>query len=461
MSNCYVYLPENLDIDSMLAKNPPTFKYNSDDITFLASLPLEISGSKKQYWKNSTYVPINSDLIQTYVHDYKPYFNYLLEHKVFETDNHYIRNEKSIGYKYSSTYNSFARKVSLNSYKYQKKIKRNKTLHFSNEIKLPRLKEWFNSNLRIDSNAAMEFLKKQYYSDSKNGFANAMSKYNANMINIDKLFNNHYHFKVDNNIQRLHTNITNLYSPLRNFITYGDLKLVNIDIKNSQPYLSSLLMESEFYDISKKSENYLNLNEIYQYTPPSKFPTLTHSSINNIITYIMSEEYSETRTVKGFSEYKRVVKKGKIYEWIQNEYFIRTGIKIVNRQQLKEIIFIVLFTDNRFIGQKEAFAKRIFKTIFPSTYKLFSLLKKKDKTVLPRLLQTIESYIILNKIVPRIGIERPDMPIFTIHDSIVCPVGNEVYVKAVMQEEFTKMIGYPPKFGFDYWDPSNAKIKKQ
>ena len=54
--------------------------------------------------------------------------------------------------------------------------------------------------------------------------------------------------------------------------------------------------------------------------------------------------------------------------------------------------------------------------------------------------------------------ERPNLPIFTIHDSIVTTVGNEAYVQSVLKEELTKAIGWPPQVALDYWHPSNMKF---
>ena len=51
------------------------------------------------------------------------------------------------------------------------------------------------------------------------------------------------------------------------------------------------------------------------------------------------------------------------------------------------------------------------------------------------------------------------MPIFTIHDSIVCPVGNEEYVSNVMKEEMQINLGMNPKVSFEYWRPNNLDNK--
>jgi hypothetical protein len=62
--------------------------------------------------------------------------------------------------------------------------------------------------------------------------------------------------------------------------------------------------------------------------------------------------------------------------------------------------------------------------------------------------------------VPRIASERPDLPIFTIHDSIVTTVGNEEYIEQVMREEIVRLTGLNPKFGIEYWSPKSLYLEE-
>ena len=117
------------------------------------------------------------------------------------------------------------------------------------------------------------------------------------------------------------------------------------------------------------------------------------------------------------------------------------------------MIFTVLFSDNRFIGQTEADSKMAFKTHFPDVYKVFSLIKKKDKTILARILQMIESDIIINRVSKRISREKPEIPIFTIHDSVATIIGYEDYVAKIITEEVKNFTDLDVKLGYEYWKP--------
>jgi hypothetical protein len=159
------------------------------------------------------------------------------------------------------------------------------------------------------------------------------------------------------------------------------------------------------------------------------------------------------------AKFESFVTKGKFYEELAAAIKEETGIEIIDRKDLKAVVFLVLFTDNRFLGQKKAEPKRIFKQLFPSMYELFKAIKKKNSTLLPRILQSVESHLMLKVIAKRISKERPELPIFTIHDSIATTVGNEEYVQRVIREELTKYIGHPPSLSVEYWTPENMVHK--
>jgi hypothetical protein len=97
----------------------------------------------------------------------------------------------------------------------------------------------------------------------------------------------------------------------------------------------------------------------------------------------------------------------------------------------------------------------MFKEMFPYVYEVFRQIKSKDKSLLPRLLQSIESYLMINVIAKRISIEYPDAPIFTIHDSISTTAEYVDIVEAIMTEELTKAIGHTPKLEPEVWCKSN------
>lgn len=182
----------------------------------------------------------------------------------------------------------------------------------------------------------------------------------------------------------------------------------------------------------------------------------TRTDINS---YFMCLKRVKMPINKDVAKFVGFVTKGRFYEELAEAIKEETGEEIVDRKTLKAVVFLVLFTDNRFLGQEKAEPKRIFKKLFPNMYDLFAATKKKDSTLLPRILQSVESHLMLNIIAKRISRERPDLPIFTIHDSIATTVGNEDYVQKVIRQELTRYIGHQPSLSVEYWKPENMVHK--
>ena len=277
------------------------------------------------------------------------------------------------------------------------------------------------------------------------------------MLNIERIAEADFKLSVDTNVFRLHSTISNLRSEIRNCITWNGQQLVSIDIKNSQPYLSTVLLKPSFWCGGAQNlyfNNIFSINSISQ-----SLPRIIFQSEERVGSFIMLSRSAATQTGGDVQRYSTLVQQGGFYEYFQEQIGKELGIGYSDRRKVKAAVFQVLFTDNRFLAQKEARPKRLFKELFPMVYTLFSRIKQSDKTHLPRLLQRIESYLMLQVIAKRISRERPQLPIFTIHDSIITTAGNEEYVQSVLLEEMAKAIGFPPKLSVEYWHPANLKFR--
>jgi len=58
----------------------------------------------------------------------------------------------------------------------------------------------------------------------------------------------------------------------------------------------------------------------------------------------------------------------------------------------------------------------------------------------------------------RITKEKPRLPIFTIHDSVVTTVGHQEYVEAIIKEELEKATGILSSCKIEYWKPENLEF---
>lgn len=461
------FIPSNLDLENFLKDNPPRFNYHIDKFRYIISLITEIPAFNKDLLENYAYVPINAAELQRRIHNYKKYLDYLVDNGIFETDNHYVVGEECKGFRFTKQFRTLVKPEPITMYTLVKNIESKTKFEISMDKKYAHLRKWFNDKLQIDYEGAMKYLQDQYEHNEKTGMENALLKFNANSVSAYRLKEHDYIFTVDNNVGRLHTNLTILKSEIRNFLTYDGKPMVSVDYANSQPLLGSVLLDENFYTVELPSSTPINpkppLFNIYKVVkPPSLFlPLSSPSSLKTIHSYIMIVKSRETYTGIGFKPYIASVSAGKLYAYIQEQVKIQTGLDITDKKELKAVVFTVLFTDNRFIGQPEAEPKRIFRNLFPDVYEVFAMIKKGDSTILPRLLQTIESKLMLDNVAKRIAKERPKMTIYTIHDSIACTVGNEDYVARVMKEEMQKAIGVTPTVKFEYWKPENVVSKSE
>lgn len=194
---------------------------------------------------------------------------------------------------------------------------------------------------------------------------------------------------VDKTGNRLHNNLTNLYSPLRKHLSYKGEKLVQGDIRNSQLIFLYLLMRECSID---------------------------------------DEELNKFRDVVcdyGFYEFFAEKMRVNLTEELRKEFKINIFEKLLfgsNKSELSE-------------------TEEIFKKEFPSIFYVIRSIKTDNYKELSIMLQRKESQFIFS------CVRRLDktIPLFTIHDSIVTTVGNEQKVSNALMLEFYTNFGIKPK----------------
>jgi hypothetical protein len=493
------YIPENLNVDELIKEFPPFFKMDRDKLLHIISLLNEIPAiDHSQYEKEDGWIPIHSTLVQKVgIRDFPKYKDWLIEVGILETDGRYIPNEKATYYRFKEKYRRPIKIESISKKTLLKAISKKSNNEMISQKSYPHLFKWFDG-LQIDVDAAEDFLWQKYKLDKKQGILHSREKLNAGIINVDKIASGQIHFSVDQSAGRLHHNLSNMQSSLRNFMTYKGLPLVSIDIRNSQPAMCTAILQPKFWGLltDEETTNSVDRSNSYQETKGEKnfekirdlegntsenfkkigvfegqsivfndFPSKFQQSIPNTTSPIMLAELHKTLAEPDVQKFIEVVSAGQLYEYMEEQIHehnrsVSGEIKEYTRKDIKVIIFTVLFTDNRFIGQQSATPKRIFKSIFPNVYKILAMIKKTDKTMLAILLQKLESMVVLDRITKRIAKERPKLPIYTIHDSITTTVGNEEYVQNVMKEEIQKAIGIVPALSIEFWAPLQiAKTK--
>jgi hypothetical protein len=452
------YLPKNLDLESVLKRHSPDFKFKIEYFKYLLTLISTIPANNKHLKLFNGFTPISSALLKNKIPSYNEYYKYLEEHNLIEIDRKYYQKERSMGYKFTDKYQTELLNENITLRTVRKYINKNTHQPILGKKQYKHLFKWYNNDLRIDSNQARKYNNTIYQYKStgiipldkdREGFnKDPLIQYNCAEINIDKIENLDFNPHLDSTSHRFHSTITSLKSELRNFITYDNKQVTTIDLKNSQPYFSTSILRPEFWTQSSTGVNIydINSNETKKY----------YLNQLQLSSPLMWEEFNKTQYQQGFQRYINAVESG-FYEYMQNVLSQDLGEEYNSRQKVKETMFLVLYSKPGGLEHPRNAPKKAFANHFPEVYEYFSYLKKESYNMLARLLQSIESYCFLKVITKRIGAERPDLFQLTIHDNIATLSGNDDYVEEVMTKELIRLVGIRPSIHRDIWHPNNLQ----
>ncbi|RAJ04076.1 hypothetical protein LX64_02953 [Chitinophaga skermanii] len=418
-------IPENLDLDEIIKNNPIVdFKsFNREKLLYVLHLLADIPSNNKDLANEEGYVPINAEILKQWINKgYSRYLKYLIDAGIIETDNQFVVGLKSRGYRFCPVYQQPLKSIPVtNSILLKKMAKRNQSIsaeltidELPNGIDLPAIarkylpiERWYNTGgLKINDKAAHSYNAEQFLlkkSDrskwdktvSARGFEwkNPFIQYLGGDSNIEKIKNGQFNAHFDKNVFRYHSALTSCKREIRNIITYDGERLVAIDLSNSQPTLLTLLLDHEFW-LNESKGGKLNSSDIpYLFINPI---FSTNNPFTNFITLVKKAQNNRITEGGELWNYYRMVGSGNFYYEFRQLLKEKMGSNYATNDKVKPM----LFTDNRFIGQKGAKPKRIFRNLFPTIYEITSRIKKHGAKNLPILLQRIESYIMYHKVVP-------------------------------------------------------------
>ncbi len=452
LNDIYWEIPDCIDLEGFLQKHPPKFKYKIDH--FYSIIDYICKGMENEDLDdNKGFVNVNAQKLQKANHNYKKYIDHLRVNGLISTDMKYIVGKKSFGFMIEGykSHRSHPKQIPIKDLV----VKKNKALEYKEQIKelqltrkeYPHLTKWFNKKLQIDVESAKKKVEELFPEQTggirgvMKGKASGWSKRYRAIQAIQKLNRQDFYYTLDDNVGRFHSNLTNIKRELRHYITYNGEKLVNVDIKNSQPLFSTLLLNKDFWSVNQSV--HLSIHH---------FPSLlTNLSKTNLDQYynIMLVKALKKADNQLLSTYVEYVNSGEFYKKISQKLY---PSRAFDKQAIKDMFYKLFFSKNRVIQGYKSKPKRDFRAHFPKVYEIFSIVKRKDYRTLAQLLQRIESTVMIQNAVVRIAEERPDLPIFTIHDSIATTVGNEDYVSTVIQEEALRLTGLKVQLGKEYWD---------
>jgi len=470
---CRVRVPASFDPEVHL---PHELRKHADSARYLLNCIIWGYVRNKQDLRG--YVPLKFLYLREVIPDrvIKPLKDALWDSGVIDCDGHYIEGHKSHGYKLGEevcddrivqvpiSTQATANKIT--------KIRRSQDRKVRLDVHC-----WLRSKFRdlsIDLPAAMEELSGHHDFESVK-------------IPVEEIADKDIAFSVCR-FGRVHTPLTRLSRRVRRYLTVEGERLVNLDIKNSQPLFLALLMmnyrrrgNKTFGYITFKEnvvDPYKNIDDIIESTVSpfifkkdnSFIPPLSAAVTNRkAIDKESKVQYLQTLTTTSTCPYTdpkllipnrqhlhqdealflRLCEEGGLYEHLA----ILTDEPV--RQWVKEEFFEVLFSQNRYQSRlKSAFAEE-----FPHVAEVIRVHKRRKHEQLAQLLQNIESNFMINNVVRRIMEQTPDAPIYTIHDSVMTTPEHVDRVHRIMEAEFA-YLGLTPSIKADHYGEQHKRLSE-
>lgn len=393
-----VDIPSTLDIDKMLMNHPMDPKLKKDKLIYIISLIYPIASENLENWYNREWMILSSTILKKIISNYKDYLNYLIDEvKIVEPNDSYNPNLWSKGYRFTDVKYILIhpQTFKLTDKTLLKSIEKSwgDDQYGTSYVKknIPHLYKWFNDKLELKED------------NSK-----------ARAIN-----NGLYRLSVDDFGKRLHTPLTRLRKDSRKYLRYNGQALVELDVKSSQPYLCiKIVLEQAIKEHPQLNEQLQDAQTIEQKL----------DIINNI------------NDLKGLSQFILDIVTNDIYNVLKVAFENKFDFSLGERDHYKELMMIVLFTQNGYNPKgKELFAQQ-----YPYVSEVFKKINKTDYKSLAKRLQRLESKLILRVICKEISRQNKDIPLFTIHDSVLTTLEHSKIVKQVMVEVLTDEIGFKP-----------------
>jgi hypothetical protein len=146
-----------------------------------------------------------------------------------------------------------------------------------------------------------------------------------------------------------------------------------------------------------------------------------------------------------------------LYEYLQANLPALSSDTPIDRQDLKGMIFSVLYSHNRFIQKGKAEPKRQCRALFPEVYEIFSMVKSKGSTALAILLQRLETELVLNRAAKKFSKAYSRCPLFSLHDALAVESSYADAYADVLRREALDFCGLDLKLKKEVWNTSGNR----
>lgn len=455
MKQYYIITPTSLNLEELLQKFPPDFKFCKDYCLWVVSKIIKRTSYMLESNEEDIWVPLCSQITKKHPYDYRNHLRYLCENFP-NTGNVLFRNDYTKGKCYSyrlspSYFGGEVKLICITDSKMLKFLKRKDYLTSNNVFKKNYnfLGKYFNEKLTIDQSAASNHNKKLFAENFD------YRKHLFNAVQIVEIANREFSIKyTDRTDGRLHHQLTRLSRGFRKFLKYDGEQLAECDLSASVPTIFS-------YILSNLEGGSVHLDEVV-------------TSGKYYYRHYMFCKRLETPIDKEVALFREGITSGKFYESFidgmhsihhfdlnlkPDEYYLKNVRDICGREfdgdeeDLRKVIktrFLSMFNakPGYYLNEEAEFNMH-----YPSILRWLKDFKKVNHRYFSHLTLQMESHFMLN-IVAR-GFNKKfkgKKPLFTLHDCLITTKSNIDVLRQFMIEELSEALEFVPVLKVKHWD---------
>lgn len=491
--------PKGLNVEEILLQDR-TGVSKFDVYSFCDLLTKQMVFNNETMKKAGGYFKLNSQVLKEQIRNYSSCVRLLMNNGVVKCDSRYTVGLSSLGYQFFPDIieHGFEQVEIQLTYKESKKLtnrKRRKEAvkrqKVTNEKRVFLMKPYLSGLLTIEYETATNELEEIYGSqisaiEKKLAVKTGEFRKKRLQLNKDALsytFNNQKllvdiinsgevgdYYKSDESGFRFHTPITRLKSQLRKHLRYDGQRLIELDIKSSQPYLLQLLLQQKFWDGERDKR--LHINSI-----DKQIANHMKAHIHKYYSFMIQETHETLAGVdSSIVEFCRLLEQGNLYAEFGKriKQSFPTKAKKYNEKYVKKSLLTTLYT----YPQKYQRTKYPLRVILERDFPMLTAFLDDIKTLKERqyrwinsygkritddkqnscesmtidtgyrrlaiLLQRVESKVVLDIVCKNLLKMIPDIPLFTIHDCIMTTEEYKVVVKTKLFDTLFDVIGFNP-----------------
>lgn len=387
-------------------------------VSLINSLPTYYRDNEQEF----NNVRLNSEIMKKYYSCYNVYIDFLVKNGLIEMVKNYGTDTgESRTYKITDKYSD--NKIVSYPITDKKLLSKfsEKTPSVAEQesckVKRPHLVKFFDEHLEIDSYKAYNVIK-SYQQEN-------YPRYIRGTQLITEFHTQDWHSSNSDNDNRLHSSLTRLNKVLRPFVTHKGECLGTIDIRTSQPYFFSVVLKA----ILLKDKKLLKQIGVTSLLTNKNIESLFALEIDRdeVIEFVQSVINKDEDFYTLFQK-KLVItydEAGKPFRMVAN--YINKKKKIFNpknprrkevyetdRDFAKSVVMEIFYCSPKSTVSEV----KMFRDKFPSVFKIMKYIK--DECVeFHKLLSHIEAYCLLDCVALKFNKKYPDIPLWSIHDSLV------------------------------------------